>query len=403
MGRVGGPRHKEDPLTRLLLRIAAAAAVGASALGVSSGVSAAPDLGGHVYVNDNTAGVNTVAGFTRHGDGSLTPLPGSPFAAGGSGTGSVVGSQGALQLSADGRYLLAVDAGSNQISVLHVLPGGGLVPTDQGPVSSGGVEPVSIAVHGRLVYVANEGDKTTGTGSNYTGFTINRGGILTPLAGSTFDLPNTANPGDILFNSTGADLIGVEVGTTDPSTFQIDSFLVGSNGLITPAAGSPFPAQGPGPFGSEFSPANPSHLYVSNAHGGSGNGTVSAFDVSSGGALSSIGGSPYPDHQTAPCWVEISHDGRYLFTVNTASATISSYSIATDGSLSLIGSTPLQGGSSIRPFDARLDLSGAHLYVVDAALDAVSAFAVSGGALSELPGSPFGLPSGATPFGVVAN
>jgi 6-phosphogluconolactonase (cycloisomerase 2 family) len=118
--------------------------------------------------------------------------------------------------------------------------------------------------------------------------------------------------------------------------------------------------------------------------------------------LTSIGASPYADHQTAPCWVEISHDGRYLFTVNTASTTISSYQIQADGSLSLLGSTPFSSGTTgVRPFDARLDPSGKNLYVVDAGLAAVSAFAVSGGTLTELAQSPSALPAGATPFGVV--
>ena len=370
--------------------------------GLTVTASAASDVVGHVYVNDNTAGTNTIAGFDRHSDGSLTPLAGSPFNAGGQGTGTIVGSQGALQLSGDGRYLLAVDAGSNQVSVLRILPGGALLPVGGGPVSSGGVEPISIAVHGNLVYVANEGDKATGTGSNYTGFTLNPGGHLSPLAGSTFDLPNTANPGDILFNSTGTNLVGVEVGTTVASAFLIDSFLVGEDGRITPAAGSPFPAQAAGPFGSEFSPVDPSHLYVSNAHGGAGNGSVSAFDVTNAGALSSIGSSPYADEQTAPCWVEISHDGAYLWTVNTASTTISSYKILADGSLSLVTSTAFKSGAGIRPFDARLSADGSFLYVVDAATATVSAFAVTGGLLSELAQSPFALPSGATPFGIVA-
>ena len=40
---------------------------------------------GDVYVNDNTTVANTVAGFERHQDGSLTALPGSPFPAGGAG------------------------------------------------------------------------------------------------------------------------------------------------------------------------------------------------------------------------------------------------------------------------------------------------------------------------------
>ena len=354
----------------------------------------------HVYVNDNTAGVNTVAGFDRLPDGTLTPLPGSPFVAGGAGTGHIIGSQGALQATADGRYLLVADAGSNQISVLRVLPNGALLQAEGSPVWSGGIEPISIAVHGRLVYVANEGNGATG--SNYTGFVLNPGGHLAAIGGSTFPLPATANPGDILFNSTGSNLVGIEVGTTDPSTFRIDSFGVGADGRLTPAPGSPFSAQAAGPFGSEFSPADPSHLYVSNAHGGAGNGSVSAFSVAANGTLSSIGASPYADNQTAPCWVEISHDGKWLFTVNTGSTTISSYSIAADGSLQLFGSTAFSSGAGIRPFDARLDPSGSTLYVVDAALDAVTAFAVSGGTLNELASSPYHLPAGSTPFGIVA-
>jgi hypothetical protein len=354
---------------------------------------------GHVYVNDNTAGGNTIGAFDRHSDGTLTPAPGSPFPAGGAGTGVILGSQGSLQITADGRYLIAADAGSNQISVLRVRPGGGLSVAQGSPVSSGGVEPVSIAIHDGLVYVANKGNGVTG--SNYTGFTLNPGGHLSPIAGSTVALPPTANPGDILFNATGKDLVGIEVGTTDPSTFLIDSFIVGSDGHLTAAAGSPFAAQAAGPFGSEFSPTAPNHLYVSNAHGGTANGSVSAFSVGTDGGLSSIGTSPYADGQTAPCWVEISHDGRYLFAVNTGSVSISSYQILGDGSLQYLSSTPFQSGLGIGPFDARLDPSGADLYVVDSAINAVSVFSVTGGSLTELASSPTPLPSGATPFGIV--
>ena len=388
---------------RIVSAIGLSALTAGAAAGISITASAASDVVGHIYVNDNTAGANTIAAFDRHADGSLTPQPGSPFAAGGAGTGSIVGSQGSLQITADGRYLLAVDAGSNQVSVLRLRPNGSIAPVEGVQASSGGVEPISLAVHGNLVYVANEGDKTTGGGSNYTGFTLNPGGRLTPLSNSTFALPSTANPGDILFNSTGTNLVGVEVGTADPSTFRIDSFVVGREARISPAPGSPFAAEAAGPFGSEFSPADPSHLYVSNAHGGAGNGSISAFSVAGSGALSSIGASPYADQQTAPCWVEISHDGRYLFTVNTGSTTISGYQVLSDGSLSLVGTTAFSSGTGIRPFDARLDPSGDHLYVVDAALRAVSAFAVSGGSLTELTGSPFALPNGATPFGIVVS
>ncbi len=123
-------------------------------------------------------GSNTIGAFDRHADGSLSPLAGSPFAAGGAGTGAGLASQGALQLSSDGRYLIAVDAGSNQISVLRIRPDGSLKLVPGGVVSSGGPTPVSVAVHDNLVYVANAG----AVGPNYTGFTLNRGGHLRPLA-----------------------------------------------------------------------------------------------------------------------------------------------------------------------------------------------------------------------------
>ena len=101
-----------------------------------AGAAAKSDVVGQLYVNDNTAGANTVAGFDRHADGTLSPMPGSPFSVGGAGTGSATGSQGALQLSADGRYLLAADAGSNQISVLRIKPNGALTEAEGSPVSS---------------------------------------------------------------------------------------------------------------------------------------------------------------------------------------------------------------------------------------------------------------------------
>ena len=192
----------------------------------SAGAAPRSDVVGHLYVDDNTAGANTVAGFDRHADGTLTPLPGSPFSVGGAGTGGGIGSQGAFQLSADGRYLLAADAGSNQISVLRIKPDGGLTEAEGSPVWSGGNEPVSIAVHDNLVYVANAGNGA----SNYTGFTLNAGGHLRPLAGSTFPLPDGSSPGDVLFNGDGSRLVGTRVG---PSL--IDSFTVGSRGVLTAA------------------------------------------------------------------------------------------------------------------------------------------------------------------------
>lgn len=397
-------RKNTNRAARLALGVATLGAAGilgtlvtgsASAAGFAGNVptSFSPVLG-HVYLDDNTAGANTIGAFDRHADGSLTPMPGSPFPAGGAGTGAGLASQGALQFSSDGRYLLAVDAGSNQISVLRVGWDGSLQLVPRGVVSSGGPTPVSVAVHDGLVYVANSG----ALGPNFTGFTLSLFGQLHPLAGSTVPVPNGSQPDDVLFNSIGNTLVGNLTGTS-----QIESFSVGFNGLLTAAPGSPLAAQGFGPFGSEFRPTDPFQLFVSNAHNGATLGTVSAFNVGWNGALSPIGASPFADGQTAPCWVEISRDGQFLFTVNTGSGDISRYWIAPNGTLTLLGTTAVSATGGVGAVDARLSPDGRTLYVDESRVGAVGAFAVEGGNLTELPSSPTSLPAGATPAGIVVN
>jgi 6-phosphogluconolactonase (cycloisomerase 2 family) len=127
---------------------------------------------------------------------------------------------------------------------------------------------------------------------------------------------------------------------------------------------------------------------------------VSAFSVAASGKLSSIGASPFADEQTAPCWVEISHNGRFLFTVNTGSGSVSRYRIAPGGSLKLLGSTALSTPNA-GAVDARLSTDGRNLYVDQSKADSVAEFAVSGGKLSEL--GTVSLPAGAAPAGVAVN
>lgn len=382
---------------RVSTRLAAGGMAAAAALSIS-GVSVAgaanADGGspvvGHAYVNGNTVGANTVDVLDRHADGSLTPTAGSPVSIGGAGLGAGLGSQGAIEASPDGRFLLAVDAGSNEISVLRIGTDGS--PTLVGtPVWSGGVEPVSVAISpDGIVYVANVGNG----GSDYAGFRLNPTGKLIAIPQSTVAVPEGSAVGDVLFNSTGDRLVG-----TRDATSLIDSFTVGADGRLTAAAGSPFAAQSLGPIGSEFRPTNPSQLFVSNAHAGAGQGSVSAFQDSRDGVLTSIGDSPFRDNQTAACWVEITHDGRYLFAVNTASASVSSYGINTDGSLTLLATTAFNNGAGA--VDARLSPDGTTLSVTGGSSHVVSTFAVEGGNLTELPGSPVALPADGSPMGLV--
>ena len=143
---------------------------------------------------------------------------------------------------------------------------------------------------------------------------------------------------------------------------------------------------------------------MSNAHNTAPNsGTVSAFKDHRNGRLSPIGGSPFPDHQMAPCWVEITRDGQFLFTVNTASGTISGYQIAANGALTLLPGSTAAGGPTAGAVDARLSPDGGFLYVDQGKTGAVAAFAVNGGRLTQLSASPFPLPAGAAPAGIVVS
>jgi 6-phosphogluconolactonase len=383
-----------------MLRLARGFALSVSVLAILAGsatgvLASSPNpIVGHVYVDNNSAGHNSVAGFNRHQNGTLTPIVGSPFTTGGVGTGSPIGSADSIQFSSDGRYVLAVDPASNTISVLRARPDGSLRLVDT--ESSHGTTPVSLAVHGPLVYVANSG----AGGSNYSGFWF-LAGHLFPVWGSTIALPDSAAPGEILFSGDGRTLIATRVGPSTGPSF-IDSFRVGFFGRLIPAPDSPIPAQRIGPFGSAFRPTK-NQLFVSNAHDGAGLGSVSVYHVARNASLTAISGSPFADNQTAPCWVAITPDGKELFAINTGDSTISRYAIAGDGALSLLGSTPMNNPTGLRPFDAQVDPSGHFLYVVDAGAVAVSAFAINGGNLTELTSSPVAVPGGAAPFGLVVN
>ena len=334
---------------------------------------------GYVYLDNNSAGTNTISGFSRSANGALTALPGSPFVAGGAGLGAGIATQGAIRTADDGQYLLAVDAGSNQISVLRIGADGSLTPVPGSPFASGGVEPDSIAVNNGLVYVSNTG----AGGTNYTGFTLSPGGQPHPIPGSTVKLPDGSGPGDVVLNGDNTKLVGTRVNTS-----LIDSFTLNRSERPHAAPGSPYAAQGVGPFGSEFRPTNPDQLFVANAHNGAGLGTVSAYDDLRDGTLSPIGASPFANFQTAPCWLVVSPDGQYVYALDTGSAEISSYAIARDGTLTLLSNTPISSTPGVTGTDIALTADGSTLYLNMARVNGVGEFAVHGGTVRQLPGSP---------------
>lgn len=327
---------------------------------------------GNVYTLTNAPGGNEVLIFDRWSDGSLRADGSAPT--GGLGTGAGLGSQGALIL--DGRWLLAVNAGSDDISVLNTRAS--LQVRDVEP--SGGDMPISVTIHGHLVYILN-----AGSGGNISGFRIDKQGDLTPIPGSTRPLSSAnSGPAQIEFSPRGDWLIVTEKDTNLILAYPVEGGLAGDP-VVTASAGAT-------PFGFAFGKRQ--RLVVSEAFGGAPNGSaLSSYALENDGLLATISAS-VGTQQTAACWVVISKNGKFAYTTNTGSNSVSAYAIGHDGSLTLIGNG-VAGMTGAGPIDMGLSHNGRFLYTANTGDGSISAFAVSNsdGSLTPVHGV-FGLGAG---------
>lgn len=311
---------------------------------------------GTVYTMSNAAAGNAILVFQQGANGSLATAGSYPT--GGLGTGSGLGNQGAL--AHDGEFLYAVNAGSDDVSVLRFTEDG-LELVDVMP--SAGIQPVSVTVDRGVVYVLNAGSDSV------AGFTVDADGSLAALPGSVQSLSGTGTgPAQIQFSKDGRTLIVTEKATNSLVTFSLDRFGV-------PIARRVFASPGATPFG--FAPGPGSRLYVSEAAGGAaGASSVTSWQVSPDGGLEVI--SPAAASlQSAACWVALSPDGRFAYTTNTGSGTISAYRIR-GGQLELLdaGVTGITGpGSS--PIDVVITAGGRYLHALLSGTDAIATFRVA--------------------------
>ena len=324
---------------------------------------------GAVYVLGNQDSGNTVIVFRRAENGALTRVQeASTGGLGSGGTPDPLASQGALTLNESGHLLFAVNAGSNDLSALLVTEDG-LRLADRKP--SGGERPVSVTVHGNVVYVLN----ASGT-PNISGFFVNPHGKLTPIPDSTRLLAGGASaaPAEVRFSPDGGLLLVTEKGTS-----LIDLFAVDDDGHIFRQSSQS--SNGSTPFG--FSFVRGRSLIVSEA-GGS---TLSSYKLVEEDAdsddLKIISGS-VPNNQVAACWVVVKSSRRVAFSSNTGSGTISSFRIAPRGELSLIAGVAADLGAGSGAIDMALSHGSRFLYVLSSDLGTVTGFRVSGGQLVKI-------------------
>lgn len=362
-----------------------------SAFAVTGGHASAkgePDKGNNnkaVYTLNNAAAGNAVVIYNRANDGTLTLD--STVSTGGTGTGSGLGSQGALAFSDNGNWLFAVNAGSNDISVFN-SSGNHLALVDR--ESSGGIRPISLTTKGDLLYVLN-----AGVPNNITGFRVGNHGQLHQISNSSRPLSGAdVSPAQVDFNSNGSVLAVTEKGTNKISTYKVSR----SNG--TAFGPNVQASSGTTPFGFRFD--NDNHLIASEAFGGAaGASATSSYDVSRSGNLTAISASS-PTHQTSACWVSLSKDNRYAYTSNTGSGTVTGYRISHNGSLTLLDPSGVSGtiGAGTAPADSTVSGNGRFLYVLAGGSHQIAGFEIANnGSLT-----PIGTVSGLLPgtVGLVA-
>ena len=315
---------------------------------------------GHVYVLDNNlTGTNSITIFARTADGALHAEATTPIGGLGSVTAFLDGTQGSLIRTPNGSRLFAVDAGSDQISVLDTDDDGGL--RLRGVFPSGGAGPVSLSYHDGLLYVlnaANPGTVPTNASANVAGFRVDGWGGLHPIPGATKPLSTAhPNPAQVQLSPDGRELI-----VTEKSNNLIDLYRVAGDGSLS--GPTTVPSVGNYPFGIAFDPTHLHELLVDDGFSGA----VTAyqqFDMQ----LRLVDG-PVPDFGVAPCWIVITGDGRFAYVSNADSFSISGYRIHSNATISLLDPNGVTATTprDTFPIEEALSRDSQFLYVLDSRL-----------------------------------
>jgi DNA-binding beta-propeller fold protein YncE len=389
-----------------------------------------------VETNNPDVGNNAVLAFDRSADGTLHEIGAFPT----HGTGQfnvpkVVGPDDSSQevvATADGRFLYAVNQGSGTVAAFRIRSDGAL--TFLGTFDTGGVQPDSLGIVGHTLYVSNRGDSTATTpgtaAPGITGFTINADGSLSPIPGSTVTFPVNTIASQSLISRDGRfvfeDLFAAN--GTPPQGNTLAPLAVQGNGTLRLAPGGNVAAQSPNattaPPALLGAAVNP-HLNIVYA-GLTGLSEVAVFTYDETGRLSFVGTTdPNADGGSAPCWVAVSPDGKFLYTGDTGTDSVGVYSLANPlhpvqvqefflgGPLTPPGSPPGTPRQTTA-FQVAVDPSGRFLYAIGQNTSATGTFsegnqlhilAIAGdGTLSE-PNGPavftsFGVPGNAHPQGI---
>jgi 6-phosphogluconolactonase (cycloisomerase 2 family) len=320
-----------------------------------------------IYVQTNDAERNEVVAFDRAADGKLTPI--GHFDTGGRGSGTPhLASQSSVVVNGD--RVLVTNAGSDELSLFRVTADGLEL---ESRVPSGGSHPTSVAAHGGLAYVLNNGSP------GIAGFSLEP---LEPLAGSQRMLAADADPAQIAFSPDGRMLVVTERGTNSISTFEVEARGLAEGPQTIAASGAT-------PYGFDFAGGS---LVVTEAFGGEA-GAAAASSYTFGGERLEPVSASVANTRSEVCWAAVTRDGRFVYVTNFGDGTISSYAVGEGGTLELLepvaASTRL-GTPGVR--DEAISRDGRFLYAIDADAQRVFGWTVGGDGRLEPIGQFEGVP-----------
>ena len=223
-----------------------------------------------LFASDEVAAVIHV--FSVDGvTGVLTEVSGSPFPA----AGLVQG----LKVTANSKYLVAGLKSANEVQVFRI-PSTGVLTSVTTAAASGAPDAVDANCSSTRVFVAASNTDLIDV------YAIGVTGALSPIHGSPFANGSSGNTTDIKLSPNGQFLF-----TTDAYASAVSSFEVATSGALTPVTGSPFVVSN---WNSSLSIPNAGNFlydFLFNAA------AVDARTVSTSGSLSAVPGTPFSTRQ----------------------------------------------------------------------------------------------------------
>ncbi len=309
----------------------------------------------YLETNDFSNQNNALLAYVNTGDGNLVPLHGSPFYTNGEGVGNLMQKLGPedadtqLKFTSDGKFLLAINPGTNTIAVFTIGADGWLTPVAGSPFCSGGQTPSSIDIKGKYVFVVNKSTDFSHPitqAPNYTTFTIDNEGKLTPVAGSTFTTIVGSSPSQALVSNDGKFLFGADFlsFTLMPPVGTVRSFRI-HDGLLSPVWGTPYalPAGDGGALGLWQNPHS-NTLYV----GFPVVAKVGVYNINTNTGELSF--QTAVNAGAAACWVRTNKKGDRLYVLNSAENSVGIYNTSVASSPVYLGKLTLKySGPSYDP------------------------------------------------------